>query len=390
MAETAESPRPMDLAAFCAAAAAFSGKLREIKREHPLERHGWYPYESLTAISILERLLERDFALLPPLWSAEPVLDAGCADGDLAFFFESLGATVDAVDYSEMNFNQLEGARALRQHLASSAGIHSINLDWYFEFPRRSYGLVLFLGTLYHLKNPFYVLETLARHGAYCLLSTRIAAETRRGGVPIAGEPVAYLLDPREANDDPTNYWIFSEAGLLRLLDRSGWSVLASHRAGCAEGSNPVDADADERIFLLLESRVRFPDVRVRLLDGWHAPEEGGWRWTAKEFAFEVVLPRRRPAKEFALAVHLPEGMESAELSCRVNDRDIPPVTFRFPGPHTFRGVFPEGTGGRVLLQFGVRHDYRPAPADRRELGVLVSFADPLAGARTGLPFRVS
>lgn len=378
----------MHLEAFVASCRDFQLRLAALKATHPLEPLGWYPYDSLSSVAVLERLLEHDYPLLPPVMASEPVLDVGCGDGDLAFYLESLGAQVDAVDYAETNFNQLAGAFRLRELLGSRVNIYSLNLDWYFELPRLSYGLIVFLGALYHLKNPFYVLERLAQSGAYCLLSTRVAREAQ-GGLSLENLPVAYLLDPREANDDSTNYWIFSPAGLERLAERAGWSVVHSVSAGCPAKSNPVDAEADERMFLLLKSRVRYPDFHVRLLEGWHAPEDDGWRWTEKRFRFEVLLPARRRLKEFALPFAVPEGLPPVEIECEVNGQPAGRLRCAKPGAYTFRGVFPDPRAGRAAVGFTVRHDYRPE-GDRRELGVRIPFADPRAGACSGLPLRIS
>jgi SAM-dependent methyltransferase len=379
----------MNLEGFVASSRDFQIRLAQLKAAHPLEPPGWYPYDSLSGVSVLERLLSHDYPLLPPVMAFEPVLDLGCGDGDLAFYMESLGAEVDAVDYAETNFNQLAGAHRLRELLGSRVNLYSLNLDWYFELPRASYGLVVFLGTLYHLKNPFYVLERLARSGAYCLLSTRVA-RVAPGGVPLEQLPVAYLLDPREANDDSTNYWIFSPAGLTRLAERAGWSVIHAVSAGCPTDSNPVDAEADERMFLLLKSRVRYPDFHVRLLEGWHPVEDDGWRWTEKRFRFEVLLPRRRALKEFALAFAVPEPLVPVEVDCEVDGQPAGRLLCAKPGAHNFRGVLPDPGAGRAEFHFRVRHNYRPPENDRRELGVRIPFTDPQAGARSGLPFRLS
>ena len=63
--------------------------------------------------------------------------------------------------------------------------------------PHPSYGFVVLLGILYHLKNPFLVLETLAGVADYCLLSTRIA-RLAPDGARLQGLPVAYLLGEDE------------------------------------------------------------------------------------------------------------------------------------------------------------------------------------------------
>jgi choline dehydrogenase-like flavoprotein len=183
----------------------------------------------------------------------KPVLDLGCGDGAVAFFMESLGARVHAVDNAATNYNGMRGVRALKDSLGASLEIHEMDLDGRFALPDAQYGLAFFLGTLYHLKNPFYALEAVARKTRYCLLSTRVARFTPGGAVDFHDLPMAWLLDDREANADSTNYWIFSEAGLRRLLGRAGWNVLAWTTSGDTRLSEPSSETADERAFCLLE-----------------------------------------------------------------------------------------------------------------------------------------
>ena len=60
-------------------------------------------------------------------------------------------------------------------------------------------------------------------------------------------------LDAFGTNNDSTNYWIFSPAGLDRLFERTGWEVLDQRNFGRIDGdSNPASNDRDERIFCLL------------------------------------------------------------------------------------------------------------------------------------------
>jgi hypothetical protein len=75
--------------------------------------------------------------------------------------------------------------------------------------------------TTYHLKNPFFALEKLEQKTRYCFASTRIARQTFDGHL-LSLYPVAYLLGFRECNDDYTNYRIFTDEGLKRLIDRTG------------------------------------------------------------------------------------------------------------------------------------------------------------------------
>jgi hypothetical protein len=141
----------------------------------------------------------------------------------------------------------------LSRALGSRVAIRNLDMDTAFELTRQ-FDLCLFLGTLYHLKNPFYALEKLAAHAKFCFVSTRIARQSPDGAVNFEDLPMAYLVDADQCNNDSTNYWIFSPAGLNRLTHRAGWDICASATAGPA-ASRPDSPDADERMFLLLRSR---------------------------------------------------------------------------------------------------------------------------------------
>ena len=367
-------------------AARFSREIAAVKQANPLTDYGWYPYDSLTCCPVLAELLAEHIGAVLEAARREAVLDIGCADGDLAFLFASFGCEVDAVDHPQSNFNQMFGVRMLSRILPGVA-VHGLNIDSRFELPRKAYGLAFFLGTLYHLRNPFYILEELAERAAYCIVSTRIAARTP-SGLPIQDEPIAYLLGPREANNDPTNFWIFSRAGLLRLVRRAGWNVERELRLGCVSDSNPADADADERMFLLLHSRVRFPSMHFRLLEGWHQVEERRWRWTEKSFSFEASLPDDETPREFALRISLPESILASHrvtLTCEINGQIVGSNSFSAPGTHEYRGSFKGiDTSEPLLFRFGVSHDFRPED-DCRSLGVIIESA-----AGDSLPFRIS
>jgi tRNA (mo5U34)-methyltransferase len=217
----------------------------------------WYPYDSFTNLFPMERLRREAGLTIAGMVGTRPLLDLGTGDGALAFLFESLGYVVHACDYSGTNINRMEGVRRVAATIGSQVEIQDIDLDGGWE-PKREYGLALFLGTLYHLKNPFAVLESLSMHARYCFLSTRVARWSPDHTVELGRVPAAYLLAPDECNGDTTNYWVFSPPGLLRLAERCGWRVRASLRTGASD-SDPASAAGDERQFLLLESSaIRF------------------------------------------------------------------------------------------------------------------------------------
>ena len=180
----------------------------------------WYPFSTLHNVAALEKLsAAAGFQLLDLCRGPHArIADIGAADGDLAFFLEKQGLSVDVIDNEYTNFNGLEGARTLKEALSSSVVIRSVDLDSQFSLTGQKYDVIFFLGTLYHLKNPYFVLESLARMTKYCFVSTRIAKQTA-DGQPLSSYPLAYLLGPQECNADDTNFWIFSDHG-LKEIDR--------------------------------------------------------------------------------------------------------------------------------------------------------------------------
>ncbi len=216
----------------------------------------WYPYDILANLVHVDRMLSGENRDLDRLAQNLPVADIGAADGDLAFALEDLaGWQFDIVDTAATNMNGLRGARALRDHLGSRVEIYDIDLDRQFALPRERYGLVFLLGILYHLQNPYYALRELASRATYCLLSTKVARFAGPARTPIGDLPVGYLVAPHETNNDPTNYWILSPAGLERLVARAGWSVVDRANVGNTVASDPATPENDERMFLLLSSR---------------------------------------------------------------------------------------------------------------------------------------
>lgn len=232
-------------------------RLEALKDGAPEPGRTWYAYDILANLWHIEQLIKQLPEDTIDRFRGGHVADIGAADGDLSYFLESIGMTVDLIDWPGTNWNGMAGARALGQRLHSkNVSIHEVDLDTQFQLPSDHYDLVFFLGILYHLKNPYYVLERLAKHCRFCFLSTRIARQTTDRRLELEQAPLAYLLDPSECNDDPTNYWIFSARGLIRLAERCGWAVRATYRAGDTEQSDPSSAEHDERMFLALESLV--------------------------------------------------------------------------------------------------------------------------------------
>ena len=212
----------------------------------------WYPYAIMSNLEPIASLMSghNDYLFKKP----KMIADIGGADGDLALYLSELHYDCDLYDYGPTNMNGLRGAQYLKSALGSTVRIFELDLDSQFSLQERSYDLTFFMGLLYHLKNPFYVLERMAKHSRHMFISTRIARHFRAGTQDVSDISAAYLLAPDESNNDSTNYWIFTKAGFERLIERTGWNLVASFSSGIPH-SNPQDNHLDERVFALLEAR---------------------------------------------------------------------------------------------------------------------------------------
>lgn len=366
--------------ALRALATGFHERLKTVKSRNPLGTVDWYPWVTLAAFEVMDRYLKGDTAAFLKMMGSDPVLDAGCGDGDISFFLESLGARVDAIDHAPTNYNAMVGVRRLKELLDSQVAIHSVDLDTRPHLPASRYGLAVMLGVLYHLKNPFLVLETLARHSRYLFLSTRIASLTPDRRLSYEALPMAYLVEEDELNQDCTNFWIFSEPALRRVVRRSGWNILHFSSVGApVPQSDPVTSGGDTRAYLLAESRFAAPLSSFQLDDGWHALEPHRWRWTEQRFGVSLDLPEPRESARLRFLFHIPEEMTEQRpvltLSATVNGSPLPAAVYSTPGEHEYTGELRALGAGRLQVRFELDKPFHPGGGDQRELGVLVDFS---------------
>jgi tRNA (mo5U34)-methyltransferase len=230
--------------------------LKDIKAAHPEIR--WYPYSDLDVYlwQIRDVMGEAYGELVK---AGRRVFDVGSADGDLAFFLEGEGCLVTALDYPNTNFNACQGIKTMHRALGSKIELLFQDIDFGLKLNDKQFDLTFACGILYHLRNPLYLLIELAQHSEYLVASTRVANRLPCG-TDISGSPVAYLLAHDESlNKDPTNYWIFSPAGLRRALTRCGWIILNERTHGAAEG-DPVYND--QRMFMFCRRIEKWKDLR--------------------------------------------------------------------------------------------------------------------------------
>ena len=166
--------------------------------------------DSQRALSTLDRLG------LPRVCTGLRALDVGCRDGFFAFELERRGARVVGLDYADPTATGFSiAAEALNSRVEYRVE-NVYDLD-----PGRHglFDLVLFLGVLYHLRNPMLALDRVrgvTRPGGLVFVETQISRET---GTAEAELPV-WRYFPRDAlHGDQTNKWVPNLSGLRAVLE---------------------------------------------------------------------------------------------------------------------------------------------------------------------------
>ncbi len=209
-------------------------------------------------------------------------------------------------------------------------------------------------------------------------MSTRIASLTPDRTLNFRALPMAYLVDDRELNDDPTNFWIFSEVGLKRIVRRSGWNILKyATLGGSVAAADPVTTQGDARAYLLAESRLSKPAGLV-LERGWHELEHGSSRWTERRFSVRIDVAETLQPATLRFLFHLPEALverrPQTRLRASVNGSPLPPAEFLDAGDHEYSATLPSVPPGVAVIEFELDAAIGPTEADQRELGVMVYF----------------
>jgi tRNA (mo5U34)-methyltransferase len=174
-------------------------------------------HDSNKALSALDRIG------LPASCTGLRVLDIGCRDGYFAFELERRGANVTAIDHAEPT---LTGFSIAADALGSRVDYRVLNV--YDLDPERDglFELVLFLGVLYHVRNPLLALDRVRRvaaPGALVFVETQICTEP---GLADRQEPFWQFFPRGSLRGDPTNKWAPNVAGLRAALEECQLEVL--------------------------------------------------------------------------------------------------------------------------------------------------------------------
>ncbi|MDE3157095.1 MAG: DUF1698 domain-containing protein [Acidobacteriota bacterium] len=166
---------------------------------------------------------------LPASLSGLTVLDIGAWDGFFSFEAERRGAAkvlaTDSYSWHGEGWGTKEGFELARRVLRS--GVEDMDIDVMELSPERvgTFDVVLFLGVLYHLRDPLAALERVAS-----VTSGLLIVETVVDMLGIH-RPAAAFYPSTELNNDPTNWWAPNVPAMHGLLRSVGFADIRTSTA---------------------------------------------------------------------------------------------------------------------------------------------------------------
>lgn len=158
----------------------------------------------------------------PTSLNGKSVLDIGAWDGFFSFEAERRGAArvlaTDHFCWSGPGWGTRNGFDLVHAALASEVETLDVDVLDLSAPQLGQFDVVLFLGVLYHVKDPYSCLEAAARMCSEHLIIETVTA--------LAHEPLPAmrLYKPGELGGDPTNFWAPNIAALEVMLNSFGFS----------------------------------------------------------------------------------------------------------------------------------------------------------------------
>ena len=161
---------------------------------------------------------------IPADLSGKTVLDIGCWDGYFSFACEERGAekvvASDVWEYAGRGAFDFARKTLGSEIEPLQASVYDLDPDIHGRF-----GLVLFLGVLYHLRHPLLALEKVASvtaPGGTVIIDTVIDVKH------LSGPPLMKFYPGSEENSDPTNWWAPNPAAVTAMCKTAGLSKVTS------------------------------------------------------------------------------------------------------------------------------------------------------------------
>jgi hypothetical protein len=182
--------------------------------------------------------------------------------------------------------------------------------------------------------------------------------------------------------DYPTNAVAYDEPYVRRAVEDLGFEIIGPTLYGLQD--------------ILLLSKAAGTWIPPELVSGWHELENGCWRWTERAFAVRLQQGKlKSPTLRFRF--HLPEAImdehKKVRLTAHVEGVPLLSSEYNTPGEHLYVCDIPDHlwVDGTALIQFELDKAHAPSPADLRELGLQVAFAECSGSLKRRLePFLLS
>lgn len=231
---------------------------RDIVWFHSFEMPDGEQIDGIKALEVQRREAELYFAHGV---QGKSVLDIGAWDGFFSFEAERRGAArvlaTDHFCWSGPGWGTRDGFDFMHRTLGSRA--ESLDVDVLALDPAAlgQFDIVLFLGVLYHVKDPYSCLEAAAR-----MCSDHLIIETVTA-LPLEPLPAMRLYKPGELGNDPTNFWAPNVAALQVMLETFGFSKVEAI-ASPVSTSHPLNRSRG-----LLRSRVSNNATYRTIIHAW-------------------------------------------------------------------------------------------------------------------------
>jgi tRNA (mo5U34)-methyltransferase len=209
---------------------------------HPHWYHRIEVAPGIVTPGVNESQMILDALQLPERLDGLRVLDIGARDGFFSFECERRGAAeVVAIDYLTP---EETGFPIARQLVGSEVEMRQANV---YDLTREEFGsfdLVLFLGVLYHLRDPMLALDRIADVSTdRLILETQAIDDALLVGpgefkrlADISPElesiPLMQFYPGGALNEDPSNVWAPNQACLRGMLEEAGFAVDHEQRIG--------------------------------------------------------------------------------------------------------------------------------------------------------------
>ncbi len=189
-----------------------------------------------------------DWLALPDDLSGIRALDIGACDGFFSLMLQRAGAEVTAVDYKPKTMSGFQVMEEL-----NGVSIPHLNCNL-FDLPTHDLGkfdVVLFLGVLYHLPDPYRGLSIIAD-----LCDGKLYIETAATSLPETDLPIMRFYPNGALNNDPTNFWAPNRSCLEEMVRDTGFVV--------DRVSSSPDQPVESYRLALAASRVHDPRLASR------------------------------------------------------------------------------------------------------------------------------